>query len=222
MNQAQWTAIDDYFAKHYIGDDPVLDATLASQQAGGLPDINVSPNQGKLLMVLAQLVGAKRVLEIGTLGGYSTIWLARALPNDGKIITLEFDAVHAEVARGNIANAGFAEMVEVREGAALELLPVIDNEAGGPFDLFFIDADKVNNPLYMQWALKLSRIGSLIIVDNVVRGGEVLNADSDDVDVQGTRRVHELLANEPRLMSVALQTVGAKGWDGLAIARVVS
>jgi predicted O-methyltransferase YrrM len=221
MNQDLWTAVDHYFTEQLVPPDPALEAALQASQAAGLPAINVAPNQGKLLQLLAQLQGARTILEIGTLGGYSTIWLARALPTGGRLISLEAEPKHAEVAQANIARAGLAEMVEVRLGPALETLPQLAAEGHGPFDLVFIDADKRNNSDYFTWALKLSRLGSLIIVDNVVRGGEVANAASTASDVQGSRQVIEMLGAEPRVSATALQTVGSKGYDGFALAVVI-
>jgi predicted O-methyltransferase YrrM len=195
---------------------------MAANQAAELPAIDVAPNQGKLLQLLAQLVGARRILEIGTLGGYSTIWLARALPAGGRLITLEFNTKHAEIARTNIERAGLTQTVEIRVGAALDTLPKLQNESSEPFDLIFIDADKPNNSAYLRWALKLSRPGTLIIIDNVVRDGAVIDSASTDKDVQGARHLFELLANEPRISSTAIQTVGPKGSDGFAFAIVTS
>jgi predicted O-methyltransferase YrrM len=220
MTQSLWSAVDDYMVSALTPSDPALDAALADSKAGGLPPINVAPNQGKLLQILAQIVGAKRILEVGTLGGYSTIWLARALPADGKLISLEFSPKHAEVARANLVRAGLADRVEVRVGPALDSLPGVEADAKAPFDLVFIDADKRNNPHYFTWALKLTRPGGLIVVDNVVRGGSVLKEDSDDPDVQGVRQVIALMGAEPRVNATAIQTVGSKGHDGLAIAWV--
>ncbi|MGI9118607.1 MAG: O-methyltransferase [Acidimicrobiales bacterium] len=188
----------------------------------GLPPIQVAPNQGKLLALLARLCRARTILEIGTLGGYSTIWLARSLPGDGRLITLEADPKHADVARSNIAHAGLADVVEVRPGQAVDTLPQLASEGLGPFDLVFIDADKSGNPEYFAWALELSHPGTVIIVDNVVRNGAVIDATSDDPNIQGTRRLHELLASEPRVSATAVQTVGSKGYDGFAIAVVNS
>ncbi|HLC08150.1 MAG TPA: O-methyltransferase [Methyloceanibacter sp.] len=216
----EWTAIDEYIADCLVADDPALDAALEASEAAGLPSINVAPNQGKLLMLLARATAARRILEIGTLGGYSTIWLARGLPPDGRLITLEANPDYAEVARANIARAGLGEMVEVRVGRAQDTLPGLAAE--GPFDLIFIDADKPGTPGYFQWAVKLSRRFSLIIVDNVVREGAVLDAASDDPNVQGMRRFFELAATDPRVSGTALQTVGAKGHDGLAILLVTA
>jgi predicted O-methyltransferase YrrM len=221
LTQPLWTAVDDYITGLLAPPDHVLDAALAASAAAGLPAINVAPNQGKLLQILAQALGARAILEIGTLGGYSTIWLARALPADGRLITLEFNPVHAEVARSNIARAGLSDRVEVRQGAALEILPKIAAEGAGPFDLIFIDADKPSNPDYFGWALKLSRPGSLIIVDNVVRAGAVADATSQDASVLGVRRMNAMIAAEPRVSATAIQTVGSKGHDGLMIALVL-
>ncbi|WP_414570007.1 O-methyltransferase [Nostoc sp. CCY 9925] len=222
MTQEQWTAVDSYLTDLFVPSDPVLDAALEASAAAGLPPHNVSPNQGKLLLLLAQLQRARTILEIGTLGGYSTIWLARALPSDGYLITLEADAKHAEVAQKNIARAGLNEVVELRLGQALSTLPQLAAEGRSPFDLIFIDADKPNNPDYLAWALKLSRRGSLIVADNVVRNGAVIDTNSSDASVQGVRHFNELLASEPRLSATALQTVGSKGYDGFAIALVVA
>jgi predicted O-methyltransferase YrrM len=185
-----------------------------------LPAINVSPAQGKLLMLLAKLVGARSILEVGTLGGYSTIWLARALPQDGSFVTLEVNPKHADVARSNVARAGLASVVDVRVGAALDTLVRLASEGRGPFDLVFIDADKENNPSYFEWALKLTRRGSLIIVDNVVRGGRVIEGGNNEPAVAGTRRLYERMASEPRVSATAIQTVGVKGYDGFAVVLV--
>ncbi len=220
MTQEQWTEVDRYFIDLLLPPDPALDAALQTSAAAGLPPHNVSPNQGKLLLLLAQIQGARTILEIGTLGGYSTIWLARALPRDGRLITLEANPKHAEVARTNIAHAGLSDLVDLRLGLALSTLPQIATEGNSPFDLIFIDADKPNNPDYLIWALKLSRRGSLIIADNVVRNGAVVDATSSDPNVQGVRRFNELLASEPRLSATAIQTVGSKGYDGFGIAIV--
>ena len=221
MTAADWTAVDRYLTDLLVGSDPVLEATLEANAVAGLPPYDVSPNQGKLLHVLARGQGARRILEIGTLGGYSTIWLARALPPDGHLITLEVDPRYAEVARANLARAGLGEVAEVRVGPALETLPQIAAGGDGPFDLIFIDADKANNPQYLAWSLELSRRGSLIVVDNVVRNGAVIDGASDDLTVLGARRGLELLAAEPRLSATAIQTVGSKGWDGFAVAVVI-
>jgi predicted O-methyltransferase YrrM len=220
MNQEQWTAVDRYISDTVVPSDSALDAALEASTKAELPAIAVTANQGKLLHILARLVDARRVLEIGTLGGYSTIWLARALPKGGRVITLEVNPKHAEVARANVARAGLASTVEIRLGAALESLPKLLTEKLGPFDLMFIDADKANIPEYFTWSLKLSRPGSLIIVDNVVRKGAVIDADSDDPDVQGVRRLNEMLAKEKRVTATTIQTVGSKGYDGFTIALV--
>jgi len=219
MSQEQWTAVDRYITDLFIPSDSALDAALADSDAAGLPSIHVSPVQGKLLHLLARLQGARNILEIGTLGGYSTIWLARALPAGGRLITLEASSKHAEVARANLARAGLAEIVDVRLGKALDTLPQIADK--GPFDLIFIDADKSGYPDYLPWALQLSRPGSLIIADNVVRKGGVADAANPDPNVQGVRRFSELLAGEPRIESTVLQTVGSKGYDGFAVSLVV-
>jgi predicted O-methyltransferase YrrM len=220
MTQEQWSAVDRYIAETLLSPDAALDAALKTSLDAGLPAINVTPNQGKLLQLLAQAQRAQNILEIGTLGGYSTIWLARALPPDGRLITLEFDPKYAEVARANIARAGLADLVEVRVGAALETLPQLARERRGPFDFIFIDADKVNYPGYFTWALKLSRPGTLIVADNVVRKGAVIDATSPDQNVQGVRRFHEVVAAEPRVSATAIQTVGSKGYDGFTVIMV--
>ena len=222
MPDPLWTNVDRFICDHLLAPDPILDAALAASTAAGLPEISVTPNQGKLLQLLATIRGARRILEIGTLGGYSTIWLARALPADGRLITLEFDPRHAEVARTNIARAGLSQLVDLRVGPALELLPHIEREALGPFDLTFIDADKTSTADYFAWALKLSRPGSLIIADNVVRQGAVTDAKSTDPNVQGVRRFYDLAAAEPRVSVTAVQTVGSKGHDGFALALVLT
>jgi predicted O-methyltransferase YrrM len=220
MTQELWTAVDQYISDTLVRPDPALDAALEASVAAGLPSISVAPNQGKLLQLLARVSGAKNILEIGTLGGYSTIWLARALPSKGILITLESDPKHAEVAIANIARAGLAAQVEVRVGLALDTLPVLEADGRGPFDLIFIDADKPNIPHYLTWALRLSRPGSLIIVDNVVRDGAIIDAASEDPSVQGVRRLNDMLASERRINATTIQTVGTKGYDGLTIALV--
>ena len=220
MKPETWDAVDRYITDLLVQQDPVLDAALDASAQAGLPPINVAPNQGKLLYLLARIMGAQRILEIGTLGGYSSIWLAQALPPTGSLITLEADPRHCQIARTNIDRAGLSVVVEVREGYALDVLPKLAAEGRGPFDLVFIDADKRNNPDYLRWALRLTRRGSPIIADNVVRNGAVVDAASRDADVQGIRRFYELLAAEPRVTSTAIQTVGIKGYDGLAIALV--
>jgi predicted O-methyltransferase YrrM len=222
MTEELWTAVDHYLGDLLAPDDPALEAALGVSAAAGLPAINVSPVQGKLLYLLARAIGARNILEIGTLGGYSTIWLARALPDGGRLISLEADTRHAEVARANIARAGLQASVKVRLGMALDTLPTLAAERGEPFDVVFIDADKPNNEAYFDWALKLSRPGSIIVVDNVVRNGDVIAADSDSSTVQGVRHVLERLADEPRVIATAIQTVGTKGYDGFAIALVTS
>jgi predicted O-methyltransferase YrrM len=222
MTQNQWTAVDRYITDLFVPSDPALDAALQATADAGMPPINVAPNQGKLLHILALAQGARAILEIGTLGGYSTIWLARALPADGRLITLEADPKHAEVARANIARAGLAGVVEVRLGRALDTLPQLVAEGRGPFDLVFIDADKPNTAAYFAWALKLTRRGSLIIADNVVRAGAVIDARSAHASVQGVRQFCAALAAEPRVSATAIQTVGSKGYDGLSIALVTA
>ncbi len=220
MSLELWTAVDDYLQDLIVPPDPALDAAMDASEAAGLPAIAVSPAQGKFLMLLAQIQGARTILEIGTLGGYSTIWLARALPADGRLITLEAVPKHAEVASANIARAGLSDRVEVRVGKALQTLPQLEAEGVSPFDLIFIDADKQNNPHYLAWALKFSRRGGLIITDNVIRDGRVIDAATDDPNIQGVRRFHELVAAEPRLSATTIQTVGSKGYDGFTLAVV--
>jgi len=220
MSQDQWTAVDRYVTDLFVAPDPALENALATSAAADLPAINVSPAQGKLLHLLARAHGARNILEIGTLGGYSTIWLARALPAGGRLITLEANPKHAAVARANIAQAGLTRVVDLRLGQAIETLPQLAAEKLGPFDLIFIDADKPGYPDYLFWALELSQPGSLIIADNVVRNGEVANAASTDPNVHGVRRYNALLAAEPRVTATVLQTVGSKGYDGLAVALV--
>jgi predicted O-methyltransferase YrrM len=222
MIQEQWIAVDRYITDLLVPSDPALDSTLEASAAGGLPAINVAPNQGKFLALLAQLQKANSILEIGTLGAYSTIWLARALPPGGRLITLEADPAHANVARANIAHAGLADRVELRLGPALETLPQIASEGLGPFDLIFIDADKPTYPEYFEWALKLSRRGTLIIADNIVRGGAVIDPASEDPRVHGVRRFNKLVAAEPRVSATAIQTVGSKGYDGFVFALVIA
>jgi predicted O-methyltransferase YrrM len=216
-----YAAVDTYLAGALIPSDPILDAVLKSHLDADLPPINVVPTTGKFLNLLARILRAKRILEIGTLGGYSTIWLARALPPDGKIITLEFVPKHAELARSNFRQARLEHLIELRVGKALDLLPLIAANDPAPFDLIFIDADKENNPRYFAWALKLSHPGSLIIIDNVVRGGAILDAASTVPAIQATRQLFIDLASEPRVSATALQTVDAKGHDGFALALVL-
>lgn len=221
MTQERWSAVDAFISESLVAPDQALDATLADSEAAGLPGIQVPANQGKLLNLLARLQGARTILEIGTLGGYSTIWLARALPLDGRLVTLELESRHAEVARANIVRAGLAERVEVRVGPASESLARLAEQGAEPFDLVFIDADKEGYPDYLGWALKLTRPGSLIVADNVVRGGALIDPASSDPRVHAVRRFIELVAAEPRLDATVVQTVGSKGYDGLAFALVV-
>ena len=223
MAEQLWTDVDDYIDARLAPSDAVLDAALESAIAAGLPPISVTASQGKLLTVLAQTIGARRVLEIGTLAGYSTIWLARALPPGGQVVTLEYDPKHADVARANFERAGLSAAIDLRVGAALDSLPTIASQSPEPFDLVFIDADKVNTPAYFEWALRLTRRGSLIIVDNVVREGKLADAGSTDANVRGMQQFMDLLARESRdgrVVASAVQTVGSKGYDGFAIALV--
>ncbi len=221
MPNETWTAVDRYLTDLFLPPDAALDAALEASAAAGLPDIQVSPIQGKFLYLLARLQGAQAILELGTLGGYSTIWLARALLPGGRVVTMEYEPKHAEVARANIARAGLATVVEIRIGAALETLPQLAAEGRRAFDLIFIDADKEGYPEYLDWALKLSRRGSLIIADNVVREGAVAGLGDDGPIVAGIRRFNEKLANDSRLTATAIQVVGCKGHDGLALALVL-
>jgi len=220
MAEDQWTEVDQYFSERLLPNDPILESVLESSVSAGLPAIAVSPNQGRLLQLLAQILGARAILEIGTLGGYSTIWLARGMRAGGHLITLEVDPKHADVARLNISRAGLQKSVDVRQGAALETLPQLSAEKRGPFDLIFIDADKPNIPAYFEWALKLSRPGTLIIVDNVVRSGAVVDAESTDPSVQGVQRFVEQVTAQSRASGTVIQTVGIKGYDGFAILLV--
>lgn len=222
MPQEQWTAVDNYIADCIIPPDPVLEAALKAATAAQLPPIGVSPAQGKMLFILAQLIGAKNILELGTLAGYSTIWLARALGSGGRLVTLEADPKHAEVAQSNFARAGLEDRIEIRLGKALETLPKLAGEKRPPFDLVFIDADKRNIPEYFQWSIKLSRPGSAILVDNVVRDGALIDAANSDPDIQGVRRLHEMLAGEKNVVATTIQTVGCKGYDGFTLARVIA
>jgi len=221
MTQEKWDAVDQYINDVLVPQDAALEAALAATAKAGLPAINVSPNQGKLLHLLARMQGARNILEIGTLGAYSTIWLARALPPGGHLITLEADAKHAEVARANIARAGLSDVVELRIGLALDTLPQLAAQRRGPFDLIFIDADKPNIPEYFTWSLALATRGTVIIVDNVVREGKVIDAKSTDPAIQGVRRFNDMLATEQRVIATAMQTVDSKGHDGFAIALVI-
>ena len=221
MTRERWTAVEHYFTDLLVPPDAALEAALAASAAAGLPRHNVTPAQGKLLHLLARGIGARTILEIGTLGGYSAIWLARALPADGRLITLEADPRHAEIARANIARAGLADVVDVRQGWALETLPQLASEGLEPFDLTFIDADKPGNIAYFDWALRLSRLGSLIVVDNVVRGGDVIDSDVEGENVEAVRRFNAHLAAETRVSATVVQTVGSKGYDGFALALVI-
>lgn len=211
----RWVEVDHYIEQTLIGRDDALEAALRESTSGGLPAIAVSPAQGKLLHLMARAAGARRILEIGTLGAYSTIWLARALPAGGRLISLEVDPHHADVARANIARAGLGSVAEVRLGRALDTLPTLTGE--GPFDFFFIDADKANIPEYVRHSIDLSHSGSVIVVDNVVREGELANGASHDEAVRGVRRMHDMLARERRVSATTIQTVGAKGYDGFTM-----
>jgi predicted O-methyltransferase YrrM len=221
MNERLWSEVDRYFTDLLVRPDPVLAAALEASDDAGLPPINVADNQGKLLMLLALAQGARNILEIGTLGGYSTIWLARALPADGRLITLEAVPTHAKVARENIERAGFGKTVEVRLGRAIDTLPALAAEGRGPFDFIFIDANKSDYPEYFEWSLKLARRGTVIVADNVVRDGAVIDGHSRDANVIGVRRFMELVSLEPRVSATAIQTVGSKGYDGFAMAVVI-
>ena len=221
MTEDRTKEVDQYLGALMAPHDPALEGALAASTAGGLPEIQVSPALGKFLHLLGRLQKARAILEIGTLGGYSTIWLARALAPGGRVVTLEFDPKHAEVARANFARAGLADSIEVHVGRAIDTLPRLAAEGRGPFDLVFIDADKASNPDYFSWALRLTRPGSLILIDNVVRDGRVTEASSAEPDIQGTRRALEMMAADPRVTATAIQTVGVKGWDGFAIALVL-
>jgi predicted O-methyltransferase YrrM len=220
MSLERWQQVDRYLCEALLPDEPAFGDALAASDAAGLPAIQVAPNQGRLLELLARAIGARQVLEIGTLGGYSTLWLARGLAPGGRIVTLELDSHHAEVARATFARAGVVDRIELLEGAALDLLPRLVAEGAGPFDLTFVDADKPNLPAYFTWALRLSRPGSLIVVDNVIREGEVVNASSQEPGVIGVRRMNDLIAAEPRVSGTAIQTVGSKGYDGFALVLV--
>ncbi len=220
MDATLWTEMDDFIGEKLVPADPVLDDVQAACERAGLPAISVSLPQGQMLHIFARMMGAKRILEIGTLGGYSTIFLARALPEGGKVVTLEAVALHAEVARANFARAGLADRIDLRLAPAIETLPLLEKEGAGPFDLIFIDADKPSNPAYLDWALRLSRPGTLIVCDNVVRGGQVLDAQSADASVIGIRRTYDMAGANPRLTATAVQTVGAKGYDGFALLLV--
>ena len=219
--EKSWTAVDRYIGERLAPSDPALEAALEANAAAGLPAIDVSPIQGKLLHVLALTKGSRRILEIGTLGGYSTIWMARALPAGGRLVTLEAEPKHAKVARANLKRAGVSGKVDIRVGPAADSLAQLVKRRAAPFDLIFIDADKEGIPAYICWALKLAKRGTLIVIDNVVREGAILDPASKDPDIQGIRAMFEMLAAEPRLSATAIQTVGTKKWDGLAMAVVV-
>lgn len=220
MHDAIWDAVDRYLAATVVGSDAVLDEALRLSKEADLPQIAVSPAQGKLLQIIALATGARRILEIGTLGGYSTIWLGRALPPGGTLVTTEVEPAHAEVAWANLERAGLTEVVHLRLGPALQVLPQLEAEQADPFDMVFIDADKPSNPEYLSWAFRLTRPGSTIIVDNVVRDGSVLDESGTDAAVIGTRMMLQTMGSDPRLSATAIQTVGVKGYDGLAIAVV--
>lgn len=220
MSKELWTEVDRYFGRTVSAQDAALDGAVSESARAGLPEIQVAPNQGKMLMLLCRAIGARRVLELGTLGGYSTIWLARAVGPGGRVVTLEIDAKHAAVARSNIERAGLGAEVEVREGPALEGLERLATENGGAFDFVFIDADKERIPEYFEWSVRLSRPGALIVVDNVVRDGKLLDERSDDASVRGVRRLFDRIGGDPRVSATALQTVGEKGYDGCLVALV--
>jgi predicted O-methyltransferase YrrM len=219
-DQQTWTAVDEYVSDLLSPHDEALEAAIAGAVEAGLPAIQVSPPQGKLLALQARSIGARTALEFGTLGGYSTIWIARALPDDGHVITLEHEPAYAEVARANLERAGLVEKVEVRVGAALESLPALEAEGAGPFDLVFIDADKANTPAYFAWSVERTRSGGLIVADNVIRGGALVDQADADPAIVAQRRFHEMLAAEPRVEATTIQTVGGKGYDGFTIALV--
>lgn len=216
----KWNDVDDYFSTKLHSTDPIMDSILKANSEANLPAIDVAPNQGKLLYLLAKLKGAKNILEIGTLGGYSSVWLGRALPDDGRLITLEFDSKHAKVAEDNIRNSGLENKIEVIVGPALDSLPTLKDKGFSSFDFIFIDADKPNNPHYLKWALEYSKPGTVIIGDNVVRNGEVIDANNEDLNVQGVRQFIDLLSEESRIDSTAIQTVGSKGYDGFVLGVV--
>lgn len=222
MSQDLWTAVDKYIGDMLLPADSTFDAAVRESEAAGLPSIQVSPPQGKFLHILAKSIGARRILEIGTLGGYSTIWLARAIPSDGEVVTLEINPSHAEVAQRNIERAGLSAIVKVHVGDAREILPTIAKELSAPFDLVFIDADKASIPFYFDMSLRMSRPGSLILIDNVVREGAVIDENSEDASVKGVRKLNEMMSAEPRVLATVIQTVGVKGYDGLAVALVMA
>jgi predicted O-methyltransferase YrrM len=219
-NDEKWIEVDQYFSTKLHATDSIMDEVLKSNAEANLPSIDVSPNQGKLLYLLAKLKGAKNILEIGTLGGYSSIWLARALPEDGRLITLEYSQMHAQVAEKNIKNAGLDNKIDVIVGPALDTLPTLKEKGFSHFDLIFIDADKPNNPHYLKWALELSRPGTVIIGDNVVRNGQVVDEETEDLNIQGVRQFIDILSDESRIESTAIQTVGSKGYDGFVLGIV--
>lgn len=212
-----WGRVDAYIADRLVHEDAALAAALIANAASGLPPMDVSAAQGKFLNLMVRVAGAKRVPELGTLGGYSTIWMARALPADGRLVTLEYDPKHAAVARSNIERAGLSDKVTIHVGAAVDTLPAVAEQHPEPFDFIFIDADKPSNPIYLDWAVRLSRPGTVIILDNVIRDGKVLHPDNPDPRIVGTRAAYEIIGTHPRLSATALQTVGSKGWDGFAV-----
>ncbi|MCI4327053.1 MAG: O-methyltransferase [Thermoplasmata archaeon] len=220
MTEELWSEVDRYLGERFVGPDETLESALAAAMSAGLPSIQVSPLQGKFLSLLARIRGARRILEVGTLGGYSTIWLARSLPIEGRMISLELNPTHAEVARANLARAGLQDQIEVRVGPALETLPKLQAEGAGPFDFVFLDADKVNNAPYFDWAVRLGRPGTVIVVDNVVRHGAVARSNPADPSVEGTRRMNDQIAADPRVSATTIQTVGTKGYDGFTLAVV--
>jgi predicted O-methyltransferase YrrM len=222
VDQQRWTEVDRYIDGAVVGSDPALDAALQDVADAGMPAISVTPALGKLLHVLARTIGARRILEVGTLGGYSTIWMARAVPAGGRVVSLEIDPRNAAVAATSIERAGVSDRVEIRVGRAVDTLTALAADGVEPFDLVFVDADKRSNPEYLAWALRLTHVGSVIVVDNVVRGGAVVDAETTDPDIQGIRRMNEMIAAEPRLLTTAIQTVGSKGYDGFAIALVIA
>lgn len=216
-----WSQVDEYFSSLFVGNDAALSHALSASTEAGLPEIAVAPNQGKLLHLLVRISGAKRILEIGTLGGYSTIWMARALPHNGRVVTLELDELHARVAQANFVRAGVDKIIELRRASAINSLQEMVTEGVAAFDFVFIDADKANIPRYFEFALKMTRVGSVIVVDNVVRDGKIIDAASTDPGIVGVRKFNDMVASEPRVSATALQTVGSKGYDGFAIMQVV-